>query len=819
MKINKIYLKNFKKFKDDEFEFNPGLNIVIGPNESGKSTLINAILYGLFGDASSRSKEIVNLKRWKTDEFPYIKMELSEDKERVDLIRDFNSKDDKFISNLTNSSITSKDKIKNQMLEFCGFDNDKLYKESAAIEQGRIISDLKMVGEYLIKALMGVQANPNKLKKSLEDEILELKKGLKSLAKNPGKIALLKEKIQKNEEGLEISRAQINNARNAIVQLPKLKEELTKIANEEIAVQSDYDSINPYYKKLKKYTDAHGFIEQKQSRQKQLADEKKKIEKLVTEISKLEAKLNKNDYEIAKSINQLIDDQKKEQDINSEKSKNLNKIKKLEEQINTQNKDLSKTVFITQKEYNEVHNLFNEVKTLESILSNNKINFKIEPKKTIIGTLGADDLEREISTNKIIEGSFNALLNLEITDILKLSIEKKDLQEKLDGLNQKRTILKNTLNDYKVKDISGIEELLKNCIGIEQKINELGIEIKVELGDETIDSLKESFENSTKKFDKLNNQILEQRTKINNADIENIIEEYENYEKELRIKQETLSSVSEGRSVEKINLEMDEIINEIKDKNKELNKIIIDLEVLEKGLSSEVKTSLKKIESDEEKAWFLEAKIDEIDKKLRNFPNKKVDIKNEFNRCEVDLKNIPSEETLSDLEEEIINDNNELKRLQKRLDILETAKSILEEAQNSQIQETFSSSITGISNTISQISNNRYKEIQLDILKSEIPNITIRVPETNDFVSFEELSQGTIDLIYLASRIVFANMLSENKNPPILMDEPFYQFDSNRFQKGLEVLEKLSNLNQIIIFTCDEEYLKIKKANIIKLLV
>lgn len=817
MIINSINLKNFRKFKDNEFAFTSGLNIVFGPNESGKSTLISAILYGLFGDASSKSKEILSLKRWKTDEFPCIKLKLSGGKENVDLIRDFNGKDNKFFSNLTNSSITSKDKIKDQMLEFCGFENDKLYKESAAIEQGRINADLKVIGEYLIKALMGVQANPNKLKKSLEEEILELKKGLKSLAKNPGKIALLNDKIQKNQQTLETLREQVNNARNAIVQLPKLKGELTKIENEEIAVQTDYDSINPYFKKLKKYNDTHGLIEQKQAKQKQLDEEKKKIDKLAVEISSIEEKLVKGDYQVAKNIKQLITDQENEQVVNSEKSKKLNKIKKLEEQIHIHNKDLSKRVLITLEEYDEVHNLFNEVKTLESVLSNNRINFKIDPVKNIIGTLGADDLEKEINTNKIIEGTFNAQFNLEITDVLKLSIEKEDLKEKLDDLNQKRTILKKTLDDYKVKDIPGIAELLKNRIEIEQKIKELAMEIKVELSSDTFDSLKESLENSSKNLEKSNIQILEQRTKINNADVEKIIEEYENYETALKIKQETLLSVSEGRSIQQINLEVEETSNDLKEKSRELKKVLIDLEVLEEDLSLEVKTSLKKLESDEEKEQFLEEKTDETDKKLRSFPNAKIDIRDDINRCEVDLENVPGEETLSDIEEEIVNDTNEIDRLQKRLDIIETAKSILEEAQNAQIQETFDSSITSISKTINQISSNRYKEIQLDILNSEIPNIAIRVPETNDFVSCEELSQGTIDMIYLASRIVFANMLSENKNPPILLDEPFYKFDIDRFKKGLEVLEKLSELNQIIIFTCYKEYLKIKKANIIKL--
>ena len=245
--------------------------------------------------------------------------------------------------------------------------------------------------------------------------------------------------------------------------------------------------------------------------------------------------------------------------------------------------------------------------------------------------------------------------------------------------------------------------------------------------------------------------------------------------------------------------------------------MLTDLEVLEEDLPSEVKAGLKKLQSDDEKAQFLEEKTDQAEKNLRSFPNAKMDIRNSINRCEVDLENVPGEEALLDIEEEIASDKNEEKRLQKRLAIIETAKSILETAQNALMQEKLDSTITSISDTISQISSNRYKEIRLDILDSKTPGIAIRVPETNDFVSCEELSQGTIDMIYLASRIVFANMLSANKNPPILLDEPFYQFDNDRFKKGLEVLDKLSKLNQIIIFTCDEEYLKAKKGNVIKL--
>ncbi|WP_417836743.1 ATP-dependent nuclease [Thalassospira tepidiphila] len=43
MYIEKLVIKNFKKFKDKEFEFNDDTNVIVGDNNSGKSTLMEAI--------------------------------------------------------------------------------------------------------------------------------------------------------------------------------------------------------------------------------------------------------------------------------------------------------------------------------------------------------------------------------------------------------------------------------------------------------------------------------------------------------------------------------------------------------------------------------------------------------------------------------------------------------------------------------------------------------------------------------------------------------------------------------------------------------
>ena len=56
MKITQIYIKSFGKLKDREISFGPGVNIVYGPNESGKSTLHAFIRSMLFGISRQRGR-------------------------------------------------------------------------------------------------------------------------------------------------------------------------------------------------------------------------------------------------------------------------------------------------------------------------------------------------------------------------------------------------------------------------------------------------------------------------------------------------------------------------------------------------------------------------------------------------------------------------------------------------------------------------------------------------------------------------------------------------------------------------------------------
>lgn len=63
--LKSIRLRNFKKHADLRVEFDSGLTSVTGENASGKSTILRAILFCLFGTEAAGSK--ANLTRWNAD--------------------------------------------------------------------------------------------------------------------------------------------------------------------------------------------------------------------------------------------------------------------------------------------------------------------------------------------------------------------------------------------------------------------------------------------------------------------------------------------------------------------------------------------------------------------------------------------------------------------------------------------------------------------------------------------------------------------------------------------------------------------------------
>lgn len=75
--------------------------------------------------------------------------------------------------------------------------------------------------------------------------------------------------------------------------------------------------------------------------------------------------------------------------------------------------------------------------------------------------------------------------------------------------------------------------------------------------------------------------------------------------------------------------------------------------------------------------------------------------------------------------------------------------------------------------------------------------------ERKDHTFFEanELSQATTEQVYVAIRLALATTIYEKYHFPIIIDDSFVNFDANRTQKVMELLNTLDK-NQLLFFTC-----------------
>ncbi len=75
-----------------------------------------------------------------------------------------------------------------------------------------------------------------------------------------------------------------------------------------------------------------------------------------------------------------------------------------------------------------------------------------------------------------------------------------------------------------------------------------------------------------------------------------------------------------------------------------------------------------------------------------------------------------------------------------------------------------------------------------------------------------QLSRGTLDELYLSLRLALCELiLTNDEMPPMILDDIFVNFDKNRLERALDILKKLSEKRQIILFSCHEreaDYLK-----------
>jgi DNA repair exonuclease SbcCD ATPase subunit len=104
---------------------------------------------------------------------------------------------------------------------------------------------------------------------------------------------------------------------------------------------------------------------------------------------------------------------------------------------------------------------------------------------------------------------------------------------------------------------------------------------------------------------------------------------------------------------------------------------------------------------------------------------------------------------------------------------------------------------------LERVTAGRYRRVQVD---DQDLSLRVFAPERGDWVDVSTLSQGTLDTVYLAARIGLVRLVTGDRRPPLVMDDPFVTLDDERAKRALELLRDVSADFQVIYLTTSDRY-------------
>ncbi|SHE76596.1 exonuclease SbcC [Marinitoga hydrogenitolerans DSM 16785] len=738
MKINKISLKNYRNHIDKTIEFKNGINILLGKNGSGKSSIFEALGIALF-DVEPRDKNLKNAVN-KEAKFSTITVEfvgnddveyivekkignqskhmlkekngdtLSERKEyvlkKIAELAGINGKNSKEIFknvisayqndliNIFNLSPSQRKELFNKIFDTEIYEkiythllnSENKYKNLLSIYEEKINLLKEQLKEYnnVEEELEKINADILNLKKKIDELENQEKVFEQEIKKKDLEIKTL-EKIKRN---LEIKEAHLNNKQENKDKLKK------QIADAQMAVEmlkSTENGYNEYIKAEKKLTTLNDSEKELIKKQKLRDKLQKKINDLETEKKVFKEKINNENKNLeniknvlAQTDNKLVEFENKEKILQNE----IEKILKKREQLDVENKlfkmDLDK--------YNEI--VFNL-----SILD--------------------DEIKKEDYYKQHLEEKEKKLTKIEsaIKEIKSKIVEEESLSKKFDELKLKLENLENSKKQLS----NGICPILdEKCLNLEEKggsntyfdnsIKNLNNEIK------EIKKKIQKLDNPKNKLEKELNDLNEVKSDIKTynkylSDIqdkkkgrENLLNQKSNLErkygnlaekeKELRnTSNEILKSITEIESnLKNIRKQILEMEKEKNDNMKNFNEIQNEIILLNNKKEKNIKKmeELKKEISDYEN---LDIELERLRKEKSNIENIKIKYKKDY-EVYIENKNIAKNlekyiKDYEDIEKEIEVIKKEIEKLKQKANnypdllLLEEKKKNLEKNLNS----------------------------------------------------------------------------------------------------------------------------------------
>jgi len=234
----------------------------------------------------------------------------------------------------------------------------------------------------------------------------------------------------------------------------------------------------------------------------------------------------------------------------------------------------------------------------------------------------------------------------------------------------------------------------------------------------------------------------------------------------------------------------------VEDFQKQKQKIARDLAVEEAKLTDDLKAT----------ALSTEQYI-ELEKRVRSLEVRQAELEKQRRRCEVIIEQARFNiENQIGLEEELKGIHEALRHEEKKVKVYGLAREFISKARTEILSSAGEALEKEIQRYLAIFTNGKYKQVKVN---KEALEFRVYSDEKRDWAKPEELSGGVIDEFYLAFRVALAKLIFGDKKPPLILDDPFVNFDSVRLDRTLDFFKTLASDYQIIIFALSDSYDKV----------
>ena len=743
MIIKKVQLENYRSHSNNTVEFTKGVNLILGKNGRGKTSILEAISTVMFNTKDRTGKETGK---------SYIKFGEKSSKVDIDFIandgREYNLKTEFFKTKPKKQTLKDMTgyeydgDVQEKLEELCGIKKgfEETYENIVIAKQNEFINIFKDSGttrEKTFNKIFNTQIYKEMYDSFLKEAVDKYKSEKENL---DSKINSLKENMEDKEqitnflkEEKEIEKNLQDKFRNINVVSKNLENEIKDYETTEIELNNLIKSIKDEENKIKKYLNIlkENIIEAKQAKKAKIIV--KETEKSYLEYLEIENRLK----DLRENLDNLLDEQK----LNTQYQNNIEKLelsnKNLKVDISNLEENISKN---SEKKEN-----------LESEISNLKVkeeNLDLKLKK-YIDLL--DELEKlENFKDKKLEDKLKKTTEIDIlkkelvskNDLFKTinieELEKKlshfqELEKELKLLEEQKIIFETEIKTLKKssKELSSkvCPFLNEKCQNLENKEAEDYFSSKISIKTEDLENLKKNIEEKTQIL--VEKEVFEDKKK-QYFELEKSIKDLELSLKneEINLKEIELDIKNLDMNIQKL-IENQEFQNSqmLREKKKELEVELRNLNLNEKR--ENLKNLLENLELEKEKILKNQnsiennlKEIDEYSKKIKedtnkNIEGKKSEIKTFENKLD-DLKN-PYNEYLKnnvlaeDLDNLLLKVNKNIKELYS----LRTDKNLLKEK---------------VSNLEEKIKNIKIDELKekYDIIKEELNEINKKLGSSQE---------------------------------------------------------------------------------------